>query len=350
MQHPLFLQVSHKIAQLQDILEDQVTLSSSYSTSVDKEALEELKSILKSLHNLFVKLREALEKKVSSPDNDDAVKFNTLVAKYERSVDSLFSGLALDESQKKELTEFKLPAEFLIPERNKSEFPYSGRYRDNIEQPNESDEEEGVTITASADPMASMQQNKSVRFKQKLIESSPPKLFKPYKDDIDEELDIHNDNQNNKINDGGNGNGRYKDSLFETMDPDSSEIDNPPIDLSNRQIFIHNQQQFSHQDDRLDELHNSIKQQREISMHINRETSDQFVLLNDLERGIESSNSRLIRSTNKLQQYRDALKKRGDWMCIIILTFVLLVLLVLLKWSKKKSLGICFLYKPEHNV
>ena len=332
MQHPLFLQVSDKIAQLQDILEDQLTLSSSYSASIDKDALEELKPILESSYSAFVKLRDALVKQASSPGGNDTESFNTLVAKYERSVDSLLSGFALDETQKKEMTKFKLPANFFIPVRSEPEDPYARRYRDDIEQVLESDEgEHDAKISVSADSTINVHQNKSVRFKQKLIESAPPKLFKPYKDNMDEELHIRNNGQNNNSSNSGNGNGRYKDSLFETMDPDSSEIDNPPIDLSDRQIFIHNQQQFAHQDDRLDELHNSIKQQREISMHINRETSDQFVLLNDLERGIESSNSRLIRSTSKLQQYREALKKRGDWMCIIILTFVLLVLLVLLK-------------------
>lgn len=329
MQHQLFLQVSDKIAQLQDILEDQLTLSSSYSASIDKDALEELKPILESSHSAFVKLREALVKKAPSPGGNDTESFNTLVAKYERSMDSLLSGFALDETQKKEIKKLKLPANFFIPVRSEPEDTYARRYRDDIEQIIESDEgEHDAKISVSADPTINVHQNKSVRFKQKLIESAPPKLFKPYKDNIDEEFDIHDNGQNNNSSDI---NGRYKDSLFETLDPDNSEIDNPPIDLSDRQIFIHNQQQFVHQDDRLDELHNSIKQQREISMHINRETSDQFVLLNDLERGIENSNSRLIRSTNKLQQYREALKKRGDWMCIIILTFVLLVLLIFLK-------------------
>lgn len=159
-------------------------------------------------------------------------------------------------------------------------------------------------------------QPKSVRFKNNLVEASPSALFKPYKDNDQEENDIK----------------PYKDSLFSTLDNiDDSELDNPTIDMSNSQIFIHNQHQFDSQDTRLDELHNSVKQQKQLSMNINNEVTHQFVILNDLENGITHSSNRLVRANNNLSKYREALKKRGDWMCIIILIVVLLFILIFIK-------------------
>lgn len=334
MVQPLFLQITDKIAELQDVLEDHLALSSSYSADTDKDEIDDLTTALVSLQNAFIKLRAALVEEASSTNGKDVQQFNSLVAKHEKLIGSLISGYSLDEATKKDLAKFKFPSTFKIIVSSTPKSSPARPYRDNVEESSDSavvreGEEDGLGKGIDT-VIDDTRQNKSVRFKQNLIESSPPKLFKPYRDNIDAELDLQSDDLYNNNKSESNPSG-YKDTLFETMNPDTSELDNPPIDLSNKQIFIHNQQQFVHQDDRLDELHNSIKQQREISMHINRETSSQFVLLNDLERGIESSNSRLIRSNNKLQQYREALKKRGDWMCIIILTFVLLVLLVILK-------------------
>lgn len=194
---------------------------------------------------------------------------------------------------------------------------------DNISQYSLSDDFKLSTEQLRAAPVvppvsADQLHPKSVRFKDGLIESSPPVLFKPYKDNGAEE-------EENVIK-------PYKDSLFSTIENDDDpELNNPTIDMSNSQIFIHNQHQFDHQDSRLDELHNSIKQQKQLSININNEVTDQFVILNDLESGITNSSNRLARANNNLHKYREALKKRGDWMCIIILIIVLLFILIFIK-------------------
>lgn len=144
--------------------------------------------------------------------------------------------------------------------------------------------------------------SKSVRFKDNIIESSPPVRFKPYKDTVEDFIDSSID----------------------------ADLDNPSIDMSNKQIFIHNQNQFDYQDTQLENLHGSIRQQKQISQTINTELSEQFVILDDLESGIDMSNSRIIRANNRLTRYRNELKKRGDWMCIIILTAILLFLVLVL--------------------
>lgn len=304
---------------MQDIIDDQSTLAASnvngndsgHPLQIESDTVVEIRHLLASSYDKFMQLHTDILAGFKDKKSDTSLptKFNNLVSKYNNlfkilSSDSIFKG------QLGNITPYQLPKDLTLS-------PIDS-YKDDVIIT------DGNSVPSTSSSLT--QHNKSVRFKQNLIENSPTRPFKPYKDDIEVAEDDNNHNQSiSPIN-------TYKDSLFETINQDnSSDIDNPTIDLSNKQIFIHNQQQFDHQDNRLDQLHTSIKQQREISMHINRETTDQFVLLNDLENGIESSNNRLIRSNNKLTQYREALKKRGDWMCIIILTFVLLFLLIVIK-------------------
>lgn len=145
---------------------------------------------------------------------------------------------------------------------------------------------------------------KSVRFKSTLVELSPSSLHKPYQDNPE--------------------------SLFETAEIHEAE-DDGPMNLNNKQVFIHNQQQMIQQDNQLDELHTSVKRQHAISLEINNEVGDQMVILGDLENGVERSNTRLIRSTDRLKKFRESMRQHKDWWTIFILIVVLLLLLIVLK-------------------
>lgn len=286
-QQHLLIQLTDKIAQLQDILDDYVTLSSTnYDDNDDDDTVSELTNILQLTYNDFKNLHDLILDNLNNFYDDLVIdNFNSLSRKYSNLFENLSNYFNSNNNNNvTKLFNYKLPNDFIIPKPIKSNMYFDDP--PSISESSKSDSNNNNTHT-----------NKFVRFKQDLIESSPDKLFKPYKDNIDEDLDLD---------------------------------DNPKIDLSNKQIFIHNQQQFPHQDNQLNQLHNSIKQQREISIHINRETNDQSMLLNDLESGIDFSNNRLVNSTNKLKKYREALKKRGDWMCILILTFILLFLLLII--------------------
>lgn len=166
---------------------------------------------------------------------------------------------------------------------------------------------------------AAKQPSKSVRFKNNIVESSPVVPFAPYRDAV---------HPNEELNRGSDV--PYSDSLLDAVN-EHLDLDSPTIDMSNKGVFIHNQRMFDRQDSQLDQLHTSVKQQRQISMAINDEVSDQFVLMDDLEHGLDASNSRMVHSNNKLLQYRQALKKRGDWICIFLLIFILLFLLIVVK-------------------
>lgn len=146
--------------------------------------------------------------------------------------------------------------------------------------------------------------SKSVRFKSTLIELSPSNLHKPYQDNPE--------------------------GLFETTESHEAE-DDGPMNLSNKQVFIHNEQQMIQQDNQLDELHTSVKRQHAISLEINDEVGDQMVMLGDLENGVERSNTRLIRSTDRLKKFRESIRQHKDWWTIFILIVVLLLLLIVLK-------------------
>lgn len=294
-------EISDSLTELQDVIDECSTLSR-YSDTPDYSQLNLLKDSYESTYGVFSKIHSLLSNQ-SELSELTVRKFNLLVDRYMALVHSTPSLPNIN------LDDYTLPNDFkLIAKAPRAPQPTLGPTREETSN------------------------TKSVRFKTKIVEASPVKSFEPYRDIVEDaatknkETDQHNDPQKMAK--------PYRDSLFEIAnggDENGMEIDNPPIDLSNRQIFIHNQQQFDQQDEQLGKLHHSVRQQREMSLHINSEISDQFVLLNDLENNIESSNHRMIRSTGKLQRYREALKKRTDWMCIIILVFILLFLLIVVK-------------------
>lgn len=319
-----WLQIREKIKEIQDALEERDTLSKyndPLSTGNDSDNDENdnnffIIGLLKSIRKSLVDNYHEHQGKASE---SDVLNFQTLIDAYS----DIYNKLDADITFSKDVSPYQLQKNDYILERNIPEITI--KQQAIIEPiPVTSKKVRKSPLREQRDPNVLTHDSKSVRFKHELVELSPTRPFSPYKDNID---DISENNTQKSIK-------PYKDTLFELSngtDDQYDDLDNPPIDLSNSKIFIHNQQQFKYQDDQLDQLHNSVKQQKQISMHINDEVNDQFVILNDLESGIDRSNARIIRTTNRLQKYRQALKKRGDWMCIIILTFVLLFLLIVVK-------------------
>ena len=317
------------LASVQDVIDEATVLSkySDDSTSSTKSTATatKLKNLLEQTTTSFEKCRS----NISTSTTRDVDVFNNLAQQYTDVLSSLENGDDL----------------LLISDNNN--FNFNHYYESAIPLHTESKLIPPPPPPPIIPPQSSSSL-KSVRFKQNLVELSPTMPFAPYKDIIVEDEDEGEliDTASKKST------GRYrddddddddkddasstvqKDALFQTTratDDSNNDIDNPTIDMSKRQIFIHNQQQFEHHDRHLDQLHKSVKQQRHIALTINGEVSDQFELLNDLEGNIDRSNTRLIQSTSKIQQYREALRKRTDWMLIIILTCLLLFLLLVLK-------------------
>ena len=137
---------------------------------------------------------------------------------------------------------------------------------------------------------------KSVRFSDKVEETSPvPEIqqhFKPYRDD-EESV-----------------------ASFESQ--------------TNPQMFAQHQQQLISQDEDLGVLHDSVRRQHSMGLHINEEIDDHLIMLNDLELGVERSQFMLNSATNKLKSFRQKCRENGSLVTIVVLTVILIVLLVVL--------------------
>lgn len=279
-------QLQTQLARWQDTVDEALTLAMYGDRDTDAGDSGGLVDTCKRIHAGIIAVRNTVV------GEKDIAEYNALVKKYQKIWRDMNSGLHVDIDQYK-LTDNDL----LVWSQDKNNMNDTTK---NMElQHATSDIDESFDIASAPNV------SKSVRFKDDIVEASPPVRFKPYRDTVDEFMD---DNDNG----------------------DDSGLDNPAIDMSNKQIFIHNQNQFMYQDDQLDQLHGSVRQQREMSKTINTELSEQFVIMDDLEAGLDASNARLIHSNNRLTKYRNALKKRGDWMCILILLFILLFLLAIL--------------------
>ncbi|GME96363.1 hypothetical protein B5S28_g974 [[Candida] boidinii] len=135
----------------------------------------------------------------------------------------------------------------------------------------------------------------------------------------------------------------YKDSLFQTTNSYSDQQgsggseeeeqskNSSPNNLNNKQLYLDNENELQTQDQLIDNLHNSVSRQHSMGLTINEELDHHMILLNDLETGIDSQNRKINRARNNLNHFTTELKKRGDWMTIIILTIILLFLLIVVK-------------------
>lgn len=114
-------------------------------------------------------------------------------------------------------------------------------------------------------------------------------------------------------------------------DPDEVDAQSlNSVDTSNREMFAQHQQQLLQQDESLDALHDSIRVQHSMGRSIHDELDDHLILLNDLERGVDDSGSRLGRATLRLKDFRSRVRENGSLVTIIVLSVILILLLVVL--------------------
>ncbi|KAF3988206.1 hypothetical protein FT663_03520 [Candidozyma haemuli var. vulneris] len=118
----------------------------------------------------------------------------------------------------------------------------------------------------------------------------------------------------------------YRDEPEENSDSQSLQS----VDTSNREMFAQHQQQLLQQDQNLDALHDSIRVQHSMGRNINDELDDHLILLNDLERGVDDSGSRLGRASLRLKDFRTKVRENGSLVTIIVLSIILILLLVVL--------------------
>lgn len=102
------------------------------------------------------------------------------------------------------------------------------------------------------------------------------------------------------------------------------------IDTTNQELFALHQQQLLVQDQSLDNLHSLIRVQHSMGLDINGELDEHLILLNDLERGVDDSSSRLRRATTGIKEFRRRVKENGSLVTIVVLTIILITLLVVL--------------------
>lgn len=93
------------------------------------------------------------------------------------------------------------------------------------------------------------------------------------------------------------------------------------------------QQRFvmEEQDQRLDQLSNSINRQHHISLQINDEMDVHRGLLEELDEGVDRTEGRLGTARRKLDRVAKGIKENSSVFAIGVLIFVLLILIIVLK-------------------
>ncbi|CAI5756151.1 unnamed protein product [Candida verbasci] len=161
---------------------------------------------------------------------------------------------------------------------------------------------------------------KSVRFK-----DNPDK-----EDDDDEEEEVEVVNNNNIDNTNASQLMGTNINNINTFKPYKDEPEDEVESRNNHQLFAQHQQTMMNQDEDLNLLHQSINRQHLMSQDINSEIDDHLIILNDLESGIENSQSNLQLANKRLNKFRQITKENGSLITIIILTIILILLLIVL--------------------
>lgn len=102
------------------------------------------------------------------------------------------------------------------------------------------------------------------------------------------------------------------------------------VDTTNQTLFAQSQQLLMAQDEDLGQLHQLIKIQHAMGLDMNEELDNHLVLLNDLERGVDGSSSRLRRANAGIRSFRRKVQENGSLVTIVVLTVILVLLLVVL--------------------
>lgn len=120
----------------------------------------------------------------------------------------------------------------------------------------------------------------------------------------------------------------YRDDPEDALEADSHSL--LSVDTTDREMFAQHQQMLLQQDQSLDALHESIKVQHAMGRDVNQELDEHLILLNDLERGVDDSSSRLGRASVRLKDFRTRVRENGSLVTIIVLSVILILLLVVL--------------------
>lgn len=155
----------------------------------------------------------------------------------------------------------------------------------------------------------SRRMNKSVRFKDDLVEESPLKVKKQQEQGRQEQ---------------------ERQELF--MEPYRDEPEATDTDgLSSSQLHTQQQQVMRDQDQRLDRLGTSVSRQHELSIQIDDELSSHLQLLDEVDTLVDSSHSRLEAAKRRLAKFSRKARENGSLVTIIILILIFIILIVVLK-------------------
>lgn len=102
------------------------------------------------------------------------------------------------------------------------------------------------------------------------------------------------------------------------------------VDTTNQELFAQHQQQLLQQDQSLDRLHDLVRVQHSMGRSIGDELDEHLIILNDLERGVDTSSTRLGRASSSIRNFQRKVRENGSLATIIVLTVILILLLVVL--------------------
>jgi len=112
---------------------------------------------------------------------------------------------------------------------------------------------------------------------------------------------------------------RFRDSLV-----DAEELDNQQVLQLHRRVM-------EEQDENLDRLSESIRNQRELSIQIGDELDHHVQLLDDVDDMVDRHTNRLDDAKRKLRHVARSAKDHGSLMIIAILIIILVLLIIILK-------------------
>ncbi|ANB13560.1 hypothetical protein AWJ20_1856 [Sugiyamaella lignohabitans] len=148
---------------------------------------------------------------------------------------------------------------------------------------------------ASSSPSSAPSQSKSVRFKDKVVDTE--RFIQPYRDFPDEE-------------------------------DEESRASVPP--LSSSDLYENQQQLIRDQDAHLDSLSQSVSRQHELSIQIDSELDSHLELLDDVDNLADRSQDRLALARKRLDIFSHKARQHGSSITIAILALILVILLVVL--------------------
>lgn len=103
-------------------------------------------------------------------------------------------------------------------------------------------------------------------------------------------------------------------------------------ELDNHQVLQLHRRVMEEQDENLDRLSESIRNQRELSIQIGDELESQVLLLDDVDEGVERHTERFVGAKRRLGGVAKGAKDHGSLIVIAVLIIILVLLIVILKW------------------